>query len=378
MKTKFLLAGIVAVGMMASCANDGAIQTKKAEPATITIALKGNSETTKTAADLNKDGQINRIAVGLFDADNNLVSITEPAFTVSSSSGNLTANVTGTTLVTKVAAVANAPAGAFSSVKTLDAFHKVAIDISNTSTSDGGTTADGTKQYESDLPMEGDGTVTDASTGTGAATFSLTRLVSKIELDDITVAFDANGAYSNSKFVPTDIFMYNAAETTYANYASPYVADPTLLQGQDGSTGVTTYLGSGPLSLTQATSYPTVYTFFTMPIMPSKNTNTTSKTKLIIEGTFTDNSGATSTVYYPIIINHVMAGTYSDAGTTTAYTQQGTEDGLIAPNTYYKLMATIKTKGVSNVTDELTSAAITLTVTVNPWPTALTQNVVFN
>lgn len=377
MKTKFLLAGIVAVGMMASCANDGAIQTKKAEPATITIALKGNSETTKTTADLTNDGQINRIAVGLFDADNNLVSITEPAFTVSS--GTLTANVTGTTLVTKVAAVANAPAGAFNSVKTLDAFHKVAIDISNTSTSDGGTTADGTKQYESDLPMEGDGTVTDASTGTGAATFSLTRLVSKIELDDITVAFDANGAYAGYTFIPTEIFMSNVAETAYSNASSPYISSLTYLQGEStNSTNYAQYLGTGTINsslTTAATDYNTVYTFF-----PMANNGSGKKTKLIIKGILYSSStisdaNKVGTYYYPIIINHVMSGTTTDGNAT--YTANGT-DGQIAPNSYYKLSATIKSKGVTDPTQELTSAAINLTITVTAWPTALTQNVTFN
>ena len=147
MKTNVLLmAGIVTIGMMASCSNkDDVVQSRKAEPAKINIAIKGSSLSTKAAADLSNDGQINRIAIGLFDADNNLVSITDPtSFTVSS--GTLTAQVTGTTLVTKIAAVANAPAGAFASVKKLDDFHKVAIDISNTST-------DNTQQKISNLPM---------------------------------------------------------------------------------------------------------------------------------------------------------------------------------------------------------------------------------
>jgi hypothetical protein len=372
MKIKLLLAGIVAVGMMASCANDEAVQTKKAEPTTITIALKGNSETTKTAADsTTNDAKINNLVVGLFDAGGNLVSLSTPTFTAAGA--DVTATVTGTTLVTKIAVVANAPSSLFSSAKTLTQFNAVAIDLGYTATSDASVIGT-SQQYISALPMEGENSV-DATVTNPSATVTISRLVSRIELASIKVAFDANGAYSSSTFVPTDIFMYNAAETAYADYASPYVTGPTFLQGENGVTGVTSYLGTGALSLTQATSYPTAYTFFTMPIIPSKNSNT--KTKLIIKGTFTDNSNATSTVYYPIIINHVMAGTYSDAG-TTAYTQQGGEDGLIAPNTYYKLMATIKTKGVSHVTDELTSAAITLTVKVNPWPVALIQNVVFN
>ena len=382
MRTNVLLiTSMAAIGMMASCANDGAVQTKKAEPATIAIALNGTS-TTRTAADVTNDGQINRIAVGLFDADNNLVSITEPTFTVSS--GTLSATVTGTTLVTKVAAVANAPAGAFSSVKKLDDFHKVAIDISNTTTSDG-KTADGSKQYESDLPMEGDGTVTNASTGTGSATFSLIRLASKIELDNIHVAFDATGAYSGYTFIPTEIFMSNVAETVYSNENSPYITAPAYLQGWSGATSPVTYLSTGALNGTltpdkASTTYDysaTPYTFFTLANDGSISGN--SRTKLIIKGDIYNSALSTATkvgtYYYPIIINHVMSGTTTDG--STAYSANGT-DGQIAPNSYYKLSATIKSKGVTDPTQELTSAAISLTITVTPWPTAYTQNVVFD
>jgi len=376
MKTNVLLmAGIVTIGMMASCSNkDDVVQSRKAEPATINIAIKGSSLSTKAAADLSNDGQINRIAIGLFDADNNLVSITEPTFTIDEDK-KLIAQVTGTTLVTKIAAVANAPAGAFASAKKLDDFHKVAIDISNTS-------ADNTKQKASNLPMEGDGTVDGASTGIGSANFALTRLVSKIELNKITVDFDTNGAYAGYTFIPTEIFMSNVAETAYANAISPYVTHPTYLQGETGKNGAVTYLSTGSISLTVADSYSPACTFFPMANDGSLSGN--SKTKLIIKGILyksstIDDANKVDTYYYPIIINHAMPGTTTkDSESKDVDYKANGIDGQIGPNTYYQLSATIKSKGVTDPTQDLTSAAVNLTITVAPWPTAFTQNVVFN
>jgi len=229
--------------------------------------------------------------------------------------------------------------------------------------------------------MEGDGTVNKASTGTGDATFALTRLVSKIELNKITVDFDTNGAYAGYTFIPTEIFMSNVAQKAYANMSSPYITAPTYLQGETGKDGAVSYLSTGSINsglTTAATNYPTVYTFF--PMANDGNISGNSRTKLIIKGILyksstIDDTNKVGTYYYPIIINHVMTGTTSNG--STAYIANGA-DGQIGPNTYYQLSATIKSKGVTDPTQELTSAAVNLTITVTPWPTAFTQNVVFN
>ena len=374
MRIKLLLAGIVVIGMMASCANDGAVQTKNAEPATIIIALKGNFEKTKAAADLNSDATINNLVVGLFDAGGNLVSLSTPTATAAGS--GVTATVSGTTLVTQVAVAANVDYTKFSSVKKLDDFHNVLVDISNTTTKDGGKTPDGTKQYESNLPMEGENTSINATSGSCSPEVDVTRLVSKVELNSITVDFDNNGAYAHYKFVPTEIFMSNVAETSLANSSNPYVpTQKSYLQGETGTTGALAYLSTGSINSTiiadptQAKiSYADVYTFFPMA---NDGTIGGKKTKLIIKGNLYDasNTQVGTPFYYPVIINQDLSGNAIN----------GTTAGQIAPNSYYQLNVTIKSKGVTDPTQELTAAQVNLTIKVTPWPTTpTTQNVVFN
>ena len=366
---RLLIAGIVSVGLLTSCASDNDVKstTTKETSAKIAISMSGASvsSTTKTSASTTGDeATLNRLTVGLFDANGNKISITELSSSdFSTTSGTTTATVTGTTLATDVVIAANAATGIFDNVKTKSAFLAITSDLNYTSSADASSTG-GALQYSTALPMEGEGTVTISGTA-GTASVPLTRLVSKISLAGVTTSFDASGAYAGATFTPTEVFLYNVPSTTQFNHSSPYVSSPTYLQGEiANTTNYEKYLGSGSIS-----TLSTPYTFYTFP------NNTTSKTKLVIKGTFTPSGGTAVTVYYPVIINHVMTGTTTDG--TTAYTADGGTDGLIQPNKVFNISVTITSKGVSSVTDEITNANVTLTVTVNDWASTLTQNVIF-
>jgi len=371
--SKLFVAGILSIGLLASCKNSE--EVSPGNPAVFSISLKGSS-LSRTSADVSGDeAAINRITVGLFDAGGNKVTITD----LSSGDANFTggvAKVTGTTQVTQAIIAANAPAGAFSGVNQISDFRSVAANLDLTATQTASGTA-GTKQYNTALPMVGEGPVTIAGT-TGSGSVHLTRLVSKIVLSSVKTAFASNGAYPNATFTMTEAFMYNVPSIAQFNVTTPNATSPnapTLVQGETSVGTPKAYLSSAVISQAiTTTAYAPNYTFFTFP-----NVDQSNRTELIIKGSFVKNPGASNgdqtpaIVYYPIIINHATANTVFSGSSTTP---TGT-DGAIGANQSYTLAAVITSKGVTSVSSTIDQAAVSLTVDVSAWAVNLTQTNTF-
>jgi len=357
---------------LASCSNDeNAASEVEAQAANLTITLSGKSTTSRSVGALptsttdptTGEGKVDRIAVGVFDANGKVIIINEP--TIATTSSNLTATVTATTAATDVIVVANATSGYFTGITTKTDFLAKAAELSWTSSST--STVDSQDQS---LPMVGENSSITATSGTetNAVSVSLSRLVARISISSITTSFTGT-AYVNSSFKPKEIFLYNAIAEKY--FSGSDLSPVTYYSGESTATTSPTlaaYLGTGDVTAGIVISDPYYYYTFA-------NT-TTTPTKLVIKGTFTDASGAATTVYYPIIINHAQTGTTTSGG--TAYTPPDGTDSKITANTAYKLSAIIKTIGVSSPSADIGPAALALTVTVSDWANTLTQDVIFN
>ena len=372
---KLIIAGIVSMSLLASCADNGKSPSGPTTPMRLVLNLTG-SPTLKsaitTAPSVASENTINYLTVGLFDASNNLVSLTN--LTGAALSGNV-ATVTGNSLVTKVAVAVNVPYSLFASVKKLSDFENVQANLDYTATSDA-SAAGTTQQYATALPMAGEGTVTitpnGTSASTGTATVPLTRLVSKITLTGITSTFSSTGAYPTASFTPTEVFMYNtpsAANCNLTTTTSVFASTPTFLQGESSNlANQKVYLGTGTLTA-QALPWTGNYIFYVFP-----NNNGTSQMELIIKGTFkTSGSDPGTTVYYPIIINHAMTGTTGGSG---AFVPDGT-DGVVQNNRAFSLTANITSMGVSSPSSTINTATVNVTVSLTAWPTVINQNATF-
>lgn len=391
---KLVIAGIVSMSMLASCAgsDNGQSPTEPASPVNFTLTLAGSpvSKTAITGDPASTDeNTINRVAVGLFDASGNLVSLTELNSGTSNFNGS-NALVTGNTLVTKVAVAANMKPGLFAAVKQLSDFEKLQADLDYTASIDA-STAGTAGQYATALPMVGESLSSDVSipsggTGTAAVTGTakvyLTRLVSKITLSNITTTFASGGGYPHASFTPTEVFMYNVPSLANCNLTSVFATAPTWLHGEQVATVLSTltpknYLGTGNLGitlpLTSTNPWVGKYNFYVFPDQDNAN----HPMELIIKGNFVDDTTVPTTptvVYYPIIINHAMAGTTGTGA--VAFVPDGT-DGVVQNNRAFDLTANITSKGVSNPSILINTANVTVTVSVNPWPTTITQNNTF-
>jgi hypothetical protein len=426
---KLLFAGIMSVGLLASCAGDETAVTQgTGEPATIKLTLSTGSATTKaggasgtslptTETSGSGETYLNRACVALFDGDthtsssttSNVVTIEDiNSPSVSSASPN---TITTTTNAKYMLVVANAPSGYFKGITTLYAFLTKAADLGYTISAGGNSTytkssystlSDGVNnQLTTALPMYSaiqslnSGNALTANTAYTASA-QLIRMVARVAITNITTSFETSGAYSSAVFVPTEIFMYNA-NTTY-NWDNTMPSTASLQTGESTNTSSAlsaltdySYLSSGVLSLAGAapttvsatatelvylqdglTTSTTInpYFFYVFPNSSSSALSTTNATKIVIKGNWTF-GGTTTTMYYPILINHAQTGT------SFSNTQTGT-DTQIAANTRYSIKATIKSIGVITPSSNIDPASVSLSVTVIPWTDASGQTVVFN
>jgi hypothetical protein len=319
-----------------------------------------------------------------------------------STSGTNTVNTT--TAAKYIAVVANAPTGYFSGLTTLSAFMAKVADLGYTTSSDGNTAyavATGVNsQTITALPMYSAvqiiGTGTLGANSTTNVTSTLIRMVSRISLTNITTSFENSGAYAGATFVPKEVFIYNG-NTTY-DWDNTMPLTPSFQSGEstDASCVINAtlpsyaYLSSGVATMTGTaltTSYSSTatelaylkdgsnttgsdnpYYFYVFPNTSSSAGATTNATKIVIKGLWTFNS-VTSTMYYPILINHAQTGT-TITGTPGTDTQ-------VAPNTRYAMKAVIRSIGVASPASNIDPASIALTISVSAWADA-GQTTVFN
>jgi len=360
--SKLLMAGMMLIGLLASCSENDKSPIEKGTSMKLTLNLTSPTATKtaitddpNTATYIASESTINNVVVALFDASGNIVGGIQSFSSTQVTNNQVTA--TGSSSMTQAAVAVNVPASSFSSVKTLSDFEGVQADLDYTATADA-SAAGTTQQYATALPMAGEGTVTiNSSTNTGTAAVQLTRLVGKVILSGISPNF--SGVYANASFTPTEVFMYNVPSTANCNAqsaTSAIVSSPTFLQGEQVSALLTTnlknYLGTGALSGT-AQILPWSNQYFSFYVFP--NNGSTAQTQLIIKGLFKMNSSDTgTTVYYPITLN----------------------SGTVQNNKVYNLTAVI---GCIGTTDPRTPLNVPVGVTLNvvDWPSTITQGTTF-
>ena len=389
MKTKIQLFAaflLLAVGALwlTSCSSEDAVQGSGSQAdASLTLTINtgkvGSRATAWTTdpAGSNKtqtENKINRLTVGIFSSDGSTVK-TIVELTPGQTGGNtLTTDGTTAKIVTtslaandQVLVAVNAPTGKFAGVANATAFKAVVEDAKDALT-DGSSEA---TEIATNVPMFGENTLT----GTGSvftAAVSVQHQLAKITLDDLEVAFDANGPYKEAEFTPTEFFLVNVPEKLAFN-SNAWVNGASHLHGMSSTTYSSltaatewgTYkeylssaaTGSTALKGTSDTYASKSYFYVT----PCDDASTNGKMKLIIAGTFKTNStdGGT-TVFYPVAIN----ATYAADGTPSAATNGGADVFKVYPNKNYKCKVVIKTIGTIDPTKNLDPQTATVTVTV--------------
>ena len=389
MKTKIQLFAaflLMAVGALwlTSCSSEDAVQGSGSQAdATLTLTIntgkvgsRATNWTTDPGSDkANSENKINRLTVGVFSSDGNTVKTIVELTPTSESNPSGTylqgnkANIVTTSLAAndKVLVAVNAPTGKFAGVANITAFKAVEEDAKDALT-DGSSEA---TEIATNVPMFGENTLS----GTGSAftaNVSVQHQLAKITLDDLEVAFDANGPYKEAEFTPTEFFLVNVPEKLAFNsdawvngvghlYGMSSTTYPSLTAATEWGT-YKEYLSSAATGSTAlkgtSDTYASKSYFY---VTPCDDASTNGKMKLIIAGTFkTNSSDAGTTVFYPVAIN----ATYAADGTPSAATNGGADVFKVYPNKNYKCTVVIKTKGTTDPTKNLDPQTATVTVTV--------------
>ena len=395
--------------LLSSCINDVELADPGSGTSDKTLTLTINTGSTAenagtrvtniTSDPKDDENKINRVTVGIFNSEGTTVKIIKEFTSTGTGDEALTGDTHNIATLTsaslaygdQVLVAVNAPSGRFSGVTTVSDFESKTMSIDESlATSASGS--EGEVEVPGNLPMFGTGSI---GTDFSGITVSVYHLVSKVSLNSLSVAFDANGAYSAATFTPKEVFLLNvpnklkvspvgSVATTYTGYSSPGGTGSDLwCHGAISADSINTttyslkeYLGTGTFNPTatalsgDGTSSATwggatanKLFFYTMP-----NNNTTNNTRLVIKGNFVPNTGGTSTTYYyPVNINIGDDGSAVDGGNVK----------VVAPNINYQLEVIIKSIGVTDPTGTLNQNSVSVTATVQPF-VAGSQTSTFN
>lgn len=361
--------------LFTSCYSEDSLNGRGGDAVTISLnfrpdgmdgGTRANGSIPSSSTTNSGECKINHVCVGVFDANDNLITLKDFDYT-----GSAQTMTTSTSAKSIVAAV-NIPAEKFSKTTKKSKFYAITQNLDYTSY-DGTSTKASTlnSQQQTMLPMIGEYTVTNALTTTGTTTIpiDLTRLVSRVMLTSITTSFIS--PLAGATFVPKEIFMYNVADVTDftakvtennrsgESTAATVAGDPSTLANA-ATLGNYAYLSSGLIS---TASYP--YYFYVYPH------SDTAPTKLVVKGVFYPKGGSEATgevMYYPIIVNHYQTGV-----TINGSAAAPTNDSKITKNTIYSLSLTIKGRGTSSPSNDISPASASVNVSVAPWD-ALSKN----
>ena len=391
----FLSLAAVALWFTSCSSEDVTSGTNQGRKSLLTLSINtGNVNNTRAndwigSAPTDED-KIQSMTVGIFDGGIVKTIVELPA---GSGEGNkLESDGKKATIVTTslkgtetVLVAVNAPAKTFQGVLTASDFkdRTVEADVALC----GGTVGD--KQDVSKTPMFGSATLNkkdENSTSEFTATVNVYHMLSKVHLKALNVQFNENGAFKDASFTPTDIFMVNVPNDVKFNVtsntdASAWTNTSTFLHGwgNDGYTDANSlatgmgdykkYLTTG--ALTPATelnrtsgSFGKEVYFYTLP---NGKIDPTNRTKLVIAGTFKNNSSDVvgTKVYYPVPIN----AKFENSGDVKPAVD-GTTPYAVYPNKVYNCTVNIKAKGASTPNQSLDPQTASVTVTVEPYDPA--------
>ena len=386
-KFLYLFITLFAIGFFSCSKDDVNSVTETNTPTTLKLTIANVGVSTKatglttTGGGVGTDeGTVNSMIVGVFKCTQSTPNDNDPLDKITEiPTGSLGSSISvkeltaGDRSVIVVTNYDDAAKTALLAAKTRGAFLATTINLSVTTGST--TTTAGSTQVATYLPMSGeanDGTdnvIKLSAAATATASVTLSRLVAKISINTINTSFIT--PYANATFDLDKIFIYGALEssTVAVGTNTTVPSAVTLINGGtvSGSWAIEKpyLLDAGALCsfspVTPVTTYSTPHSFYVFA-----NGNGTYPLKLVLGGEFDmDGTGTVatpSTTYYPIIINQT---------TLTSST------GVIARNTIYNVTATIKGIGVTNPSENILPANLTLSVTPAEWTTS-NQTVEFN
>ena len=382
-KNYLLIAVLMSVGMMTSCSSsDTEGNPTVGNPAVVNLNLgiKGTrASSTSALPTISNDittgeGLVNAFMSGLFDANSSTVTINTASQT----------SITTTTQARKIYVAANtayttADKALFAACTSTTDFAGLKADLSYTTSANGqDNSAKNTvnSQQMTGLPMFGKDEncfSSFATSNSSSITVNLARLVARIDLNSLKSDFASTTTYPNASFTVHEIFMYNVNDvctdggsdsqnTGLTESGTIGKCEQTNTSGAiNTSLNDYAYLSSGALTKAGTGTSPVVYLTSTTPfyfyVFPHSST---SPTKLVIKGLFKTSSGDAGTeLYYPIIIN--------DAAMSS---NPITDNDVITANHIYQLDVTLKGRGVTDPSQNITPATATVNFTVSGWATS--------
>ena len=391
---RLLIAGIVSVGLLTSCASDEESGGGTSSPAVVNLSLATNGATkTNTAFPGGGDtggtigsyeGTVKNISVGLFDDKDYKLTLDDYDY---STNGN-PRSITTTTRAKKIVVVANVPLlSQFALITTRVGFLGTAPALLEYTTSTDGTSySDRIKvgsQQPTGLPMfaEDDTQLSSLGTSSSAApSVPLHRVVARVALTQLATDFSST-PYTGAQFIPKEIFMHKVNDiyswdgTASGSVSTVTGESTTSILGSigNGTLGNYAYLSSGILDWSgNATANQLTtenpYFFYVFPH------TATTPTKLVVKGVFIPAGKTLETdgevMYYPIIVNHLQTNTtITDTGGTHNAGDAYSTDSQLATNTCYNIKLTIQGRGVDSPDKDLIPATVSVTLTVAAWAT---------
>ena len=393
----FLALAAVALWFTSCSSEDVTSGTNQGRKSLLTLSINtGNVNNTRAndwiGSAPTDESKIQSMTVGIFTSEGKVRTIVElkagSGVGTKLSDDGQTATIVTTQLTStdKVLVAVNAVEGKFQGVQTADDFKGKTVEA------DVALCAGAEKETQdvSKTPMFGSGDLKNTEGETKDKNFTASvnvyHMLSKIHLQALNVQFNENGAFKDASFTPTDIFMVNVPNDVKFNVtsntdASAWTNTSTFLHGwgNDGYTDANSlatgmgdykkYLTTG--ALTPATelnrtsgSFGKEVYFYTLP---NGKTDPTNRTKLVIAGTFKNNSSDVvgTKVYYPVPIN----AKFENSGDVKPAVD-GTTPYAVYPNKVYNCTVNIKAKGASTPNESLDPQTASVTVTVEPYNSA--------
>ena len=419
----FLTLAAVALWFTSCSSEDVTSGTNQGKMSSLTLTINTGksmgSRATDWAADpAGNENDINRIAVGIFSPDGNILRTIVELASGDGTNNTFKSETNGasTTIVTNsltdgdlIKVAVNAPAGHFVGIKTASDFMNKSEEAKDALTN----STDLTKEAcNNNVPMYGEGTLTPKNSGDnsvfkavsgGADKVTVKHMLAKVSLESLSVDFKAGSAYANAEFTPVAAFLINVPNKMDFT-SSVWNSSATLLHGWSaydtsdatnctfnyatgnsaGSGDYAQYLTtenltptalSGTASSGTATSTAKAW-FYTLPNEKTDDgASVTNNTKLVIAGKFKENTGSTAEmVYYSLPIN----ATYDTSSHKYVKPAAGAGSAFqVWPNQNYKCSVVIRTKGSSTPNTNLTPQEAEIKVEVTDF-VDVTQNAEFN
>lgn len=391
----FLALAAVALWFTSCSSEDVASGTNQGRKSLLTLSINtGNVNNTRAndwiGSAPTDESKIQSMTVGIFTSEGKVRTIVElkagSGVGTKLSDDGQTATIVTTQLTStdKVLVAVNAVEGKFQGVQTADDFKGKTVEA------DVALCAGAEKETQdvSKTPMFGSGDLKNTEGETKDKNFTASvkvyHMLSKVHLQALNVQFNENGAFKDASFTPTDIFMINVPNDVKFNVtsntdASAWTNTSTFLHGwsndaysdanasASGMGAYKKYLTTGALTPTElkgtSGSFGKDVYFYTLP---NGKTELANRTKLVIAGTFKNNtSDAGTKVYYPVPIN----AKFDNSGNVTA-AGDGTTVYAVYPNRVYNCTVNIKAKGASTPNESLDPQTASVTVTVEPYDLA--------